>query len=166
MGHTYEEHASLHLPGSSPCHLSRMTVCFYSSGMQRTFIHSWAKIHPQTLYLNFFLPDTMCVVWLTVSFWMLLRDSLADDKRPLVQLIHKSQFTLWITCHTVWERSQSKSPVLCCDLILVVLTACPLSVGLLPTRNASITRLLCTGTHSYCKHLHLFELFDSKCKGL
>ena len=44
MGHTYKEHASLHLAGPSPCHLSKTTVVFYSSGIHNMFHwHSYQK---------------------------------------------------------------------------------------------------------------------------
>lgn len=105
-GHTYEEHASLHLPGSSPCHLSRMTVCFYSS--DRLF-HSF--------------------------------------KSPLKseELVY-SVNNMW---HTLGLISDQVSSTL-------LLTACPLSVGLLPTGNAQCTRRLSTRNHNHHLCINLY----------
>lgn len=61
----------------------------------------------------------------------------------------KSSFALWITRYTVWDWSQIKCSVPGRDLILHVLTACPLSARLLPSGNASITRRLSTTSHNH-----------------
>lgn len=157
MGHTYEEHASLHLAGPSPCHLSKTTVVFYSSGIHNMYVH-WVSLTflPKICVFLFVLllhEDTIDLLWWIfckrrVSFTDSAQRRPCRCTRPLMQLIRQSRLTLWITCHTVWEWSSSKGPVLCCDLILLVFTACPLPVGLQPPGNASITRLLCMETHT------------------
>lgn len=69
-----------------------------------------------------------------------------------------TQSTLWITCHTVWEWSQSKTPVLCCDLIPVVLTAWPLWAGL-QTQSYGSSAL---GTQSNYNHFQPTDVCDGR----
>lgn len=71
-----------------------------------------------------------------------------------------TQFTLWITCHTVWEWSQSKTPVLCCELIPVVLTVCPLSAGLQSQSYGSSG----LGTQSNNNHFQPTDVCDGRSK--
>lgn len=113
------------------------TMFFLSGGKYLNCVHVlfWQQQTQESSFTAGRCKMTWSAVWFRKkkSLDLLMNSTGRQGSRwtsPLVQFIHWSHLALWITCHTVWEWSQSRRAVLCCDLTLVVFMACPLPVGL------------------------------------